>query len=110
MDDVFFVGILTLALIKATPIAFGAMAGLMSERSGVINIAIEGMMLMGAMFAFLGSVFFNNVTGGTLPPTASLIAGAVAAMLAAGLVALLHAFLSIYYKVDQIISCHKGKD
>ena len=104
MDDVFFIGILTLALIKATPIAFGAMAGLMSERSGVINIAIEGMMLMGAMFAFLGSVFFNNVTGGTLPPTASLIAGAVAAMLAAGLVALLHAFLSIYYKVDQIIS------
>ena len=104
MDSVFFIGILTLALIKATPIAFGAMAGLMSERSGVINIAIEGMMLMGAMFAFLGSVFFNNVTGGTLPPTASLIAGAVAAMLAAGLVALLHAFLSIYYKVDQIIS------
>ena len=104
MDDVFFIGILTLALIKATPIAFGAMAGLMSERSGVINIAIEGMMLMGAMFAFLGSVFFNNVTGGTLPPTASLIAGAVAAMLAAGLVALLHAFLSIHYKVDQIIS------
>ena len=104
MDSVFFIGILTLALIKATPIAFGAMAGLMSERSGVINIAIEGMMLMGAMFAFLGSVFFNNVTGGTLPPTASLIAGAVAAMLAAGLIALLHAFLSIYYKVDQIIS------
>jgi len=104
MDDVFFIGILTLALIKATPIAFGAMAGLMSERSGVINIAIEGMMLMGAMFAFLGSVFFNNVTGGTLPPTASLIAGAIAAMLAAGLIALLHAFLSIYYKVDQIIS------
>lgn len=104
MDNVFFIGILTLALIKATPIAFGAMAGLMSERSGVINIAIEGMMLMGAMFAFLGSVFFNDVTGGTLPPTASLIAGAVAAMLAAGLIALLHAFLSIYYKVDQIIS------
>jgi len=104
MDSVFFVGILTLALVKATPIAFGAMSGLMCERSGIINIAIEGMMLMGAMFAFLGSVFFNNLTGGALPPTVSLVAGLIAAMLAAGLIALLHAFLSIYYKVDQIIS------
>ena len=104
MDSVFFIGILTLALIKATPIALGAMSGLMSERSGVINIAIEGMMLMGAMVAFLGSVAFNNVTGGTLPPTYSLVAGLLAAMLGAGLIAGLHAYLSIHYKVDQIIS------
>ena len=104
MDTVFFVGILALALVKATPIAFGAMSGLMCERSGVINIAIEGMMLMGAMFAFLGSVFFNDLTGGELPKAASLIAGAIAAMLAAGLIAFLHAYLSIHYKVDQIIS------
>jgi simple sugar transport system permease protein len=80
------------------------MSGLMCERSGVINIAIEGMMLMGAMFAFLGSVFFNNLTGGELPQAASLIAGAITAMLAAGLIAFLHAYLSIHYKVDQIIS------
>ena len=85
MDTVFFVGILGLALVKATPIAFGAMSGLMCERSGVINIAIEGMMLMGAMMAFLGSVAFDNLTGGGLPPTASLIIGLVAAMLGAGL-------------------------
>ncbi len=104
MDSVFFIGILTLALIKATPIALGAMSGLMSERSGVINIAIEGMMLVGAMVAFLGSVAFNNVTGGTLPPTYSLIVGLLAAMLGAGLIAGLHAYLSIHYKVDQIIS------
>ncbi len=104
MDSVFFIGILTLALIKATPIALGAMSGLMSERSGVINIAIEGMMLMGAMVAFLGSVAFNNVTGGTLHPTYSLVVGLLAAMLGAGLIAGLHAYLSIHYKVDQIIS------
>lgn len=104
MDTVFFVGILSLALVKATPIAFGAMSGLMCERSGVINIAIEGMMLMGAMAAFLGSVFFNDLTGGALPKAASLVAGAIVAMLAAGLIAFLHAYLSIHYKVDQIIS------
>lgn len=104
MDTVFFVGILSLALIKATPIAFGSMSGLMCERSGVINIAIEGMMLIGAMVAFLGSVFFNKLTGGGLPPIYSLLAGLVAAMLGAGLIALLHAVLSIHYRVDQIIS------
>ncbi len=104
MDTIFFVGILSLALVKATPIAFGSMSGLMCERSGVINIAIEGMMLLGAMVAFLGSVAFNNLTGGTLAPAYSLIAGLLVAMLGAGLIAALHAFLSIHYKVDQIIS------
>jgi len=104
MDSVFFIGILTLALIKATPIALGAMSGLMSERSGVINIAIEGMMLVGAMVAFLGSVAFNNVTGGGMPKAYSLVFGLFAAMLGAGLIAGLHAYLSIHYKVDQIIS------
>jgi len=104
MDAAFFGGLLFLALVKATPIAFGAMGGLMSERSGVINIAIEGMMLVGAMMAFLGSVIFNDLTGGTLPPIASLLAGLIVAMISAALVALLHAFISIYYRVDQIIS------
>ena len=104
MDTAFFVGLLFLALIKATPLAFGAMSGLMCERSGVINIGIEGMMLVGAMTAFLGSVFFNDLTGGTLPKVFSLLAGLFVAMLAAGLIALLHAWLSIHYKVDQIIS------
>jgi len=104
LDIFFFAGLITLALIKATPIAYGAMAGLMSERSGVINIAIEGMMLIGAMMSFLGSVLFDQWTGGTLPKEVSLIAGLVVAMLSAGLIALLHAVLSIRYKVDQIIS------
>ena len=104
MDSVFFGGLFFLALVKATPIAFGAMAGLMSERSGVINIAIEGMMLTGAMMAFLGSVLFNDLTGGTLPKIYSLLAGLIVAMISSALVALLHAVFSIYYKVDQIIS------
>ena len=104
MDLVFFTGILALALVKAAPIAFGSMSGLMCERSGVINIAIEGMMLLGAMVAFLGSVGFNNLTGGSLDPNWSLTVGLIAAMLAAGLIAGLHALLSVYYKVDQIIS------
>jgi simple sugar transport system permease protein len=104
MDEVFFVGILALALVKASPIAFGAMSGLMCERSGVINIAIEGMMLLGAMVAFLGAVGFNNLTGGNLPTIFSLLVGLLTAMAGAGLIAWLHAYLCIHYKVDQIIS------
>ena len=104
MDVDFFVGLLSLALVKATPIAFGAMCGLMCERSGVINIGIEGMMLVGAMMSFLGSVFFHNLTGQVLPVNLSLFVGLLVAMLSAGVIAALHAVLSIHYKVDQIIS------
>ncbi|MGH2619488.1 MAG: ABC transporter permease [Anaerolineales bacterium] len=104
MDEVFFVGLLSLALVKATPLALGAMCGLMCERSGIINIGIEGMMLIGAMMSFLGSVLFNDLTGGELPKLISLLVGLLVAMLSAGLIALLHARLSIHYKVDQIIS------
>lgn len=104
MDIYFFAGLLTLALVKSTPIAYGAMAGLMSERSGIINIAIEGMMLLGAMMAFLGSVLFDQWTGSAFPKEISLIAGLLVAMLSSALIALLHAHLAIRYKVDQIIS------
>jgi len=104
MDITFFASLVFLALVKSTPIAYGAMAGLMSERSGVINIAIEGMMLMGAMTSFLGSVLFDQATGGSFPTWVGLIVGLLTAMVSSALVALLHAFLSIRYKVDQIIS------
>lgn len=104
MDVDFFVGLLSLALVKGTPLAFGAMCGLMCERSGVINIGIEGMMLVGAMMSYLGSIYFNNLTGGALPVNLSLFAGLLVAMLSAALIAALHAVLCIHYKVDQIIS------
>jgi simple sugar transport system permease protein len=104
MDVDFTVGLLSLALVKATPLAFGAMCGLMCERSGIINIGIEGMMLVGAMMSFLGSVLFHDLTGETLPADLSLFVGLLIAMLSAGLIAFLHAILSIHYKVDQIIS------
>jgi simple sugar transport system permease protein len=104
MDVDFFVALIALALVKATPLVLGAMCGLMCERSGVINIGIEGMMLVGAMTSFLGSVFFNELTGGTVPKIVSLLAGLLVAMIAGGLISLLHAWLSIRYKVDQIIS------
>jgi simple sugar transport system permease protein len=86
-------GILTFTVAAATPIAFGAMSGVMCERSGVINIAIEGMMLTGAMVA----VIFSSVTG-------SLWLGLVSAVIASGLLGVFLAILAIHFRVDQIIA------
>lgn len=86
-------GMLSSTLTAATPLTFGAMAGIFCERSGIINIAIEGMMLWGAFSAVAFASIFHNMWMGLL--CASLVGGLMAA---------LHAVLSIKYKVDQIIS------
>lgn len=84
----------------ATPIIIGALAGIWCERSGVVNIAIEGMMLTGAAFGFIMYTFSLDV----FPGQAGLYVGIVVAIISGGLMALLHAWLSITYKVDQIVS------
>ncbi|MCL4560092.1 MAG: ABC transporter permease [Chloroflexi bacterium] len=104
MDTVFFVSLGSLAIIKATPLVYGALCGILGERSGVINIGIEGMMLIGAFMAFIGSALFNQWTGAAFSPYVALIIGLIAGVLGAALVAALHAVLSIHYKVDQVIS------
>ena len=93
MDLAILAGILQLTLATATPIALGAYGGLFSERSGVVNIAIEGMMLTAAMMA----AFVSGYTG-------SLALGVLAGLLSSGLMAALHAVVSIRFKTDQIIS------
>ena len=83
----------------AIPLTLGALCGILCERSGVINIGIEGMMLAGAFAAFVVKVATNN-----LPLGLSLALATVAALLVGGLMALFHAGLCIRFKVDQIIS------
>jgi len=85
----------------ATPLTLGALCGLYSERAGVVNIGIEGMMLAASFFGWLAAVYMNSVFG--MPPMVSLTVGVLGAVLTGGLFALLHAVLSITYKVDQII-------
>lgn len=81
------------ALRLGTPIALGAMAGIWAERSGVVNIGIEGMMLTGAAFGFAAFVFTNNI-----------VLGVLTAVLLGGSIALIHGMLSITFRTDQIIS------
>jgi ABC-type uncharacterized transport system permease subunit len=86
-------GMLVSSIIRATPIALAALSGIYSERSGVVNIGIEGMMLLGAFT----SVVFASITQ-------NMLVGVIAGMLAGVALGALHAVLSIKYKVNQIIS------
>lgn len=85
------VGMLQASMVRATPIALGALAGLMCERAAVVNIAIEGMLLSGA---FAAAVVGSTVGG---------LAGVIAAVAVGGLLSWVLAVLSIRYRVDQII-------
>lgn len=87
----------------ATPIAIGAMAGLWCERSGVVNIAIEGMMLFSACFGFV-TLFFLQSRAAPDQIYLVLFISVVVAVLTGGVVALLHAWLSITFSTDQIVS------
>jgi simple sugar transport system permease protein len=79
-------------LVLAIPLIFGGMAGIMSERVGVVNIAIEGQLLTGA---------FVSAVLGTM--TGNLYIGMIAAMIASGLLSMVLASLAIKYLVEQII-------
>jgi simple sugar transport system permease protein len=87
----------------ATPIVLGALAGLWCERAGVVNIAIEGMMLTGAAFGFVSYVLVLQSNPSMNTQQAQLI-GVVVAVLSGGLMAALHAWLSITFRTDQIVS------
>jgi general nucleoside transport system permease protein len=77
----------------ATPLLFGALGGVISERSGVINVGLEGMMLMGAFWGIYGADLLH-----------SWVWGIVVAMVAGGLLALIHAFFSVHLRANQIVS------
>ncbi len=95
MEDVLgLVGsVLASAIRYATPLVFAALGGLFSERSGVVNIGLEGLMLISAFTGVVGAYFSGNVLVGLL------------FALAGGLVfALIHALMSVTFEADQIIS------
>jgi ABC-type uncharacterized transport system permease subunit len=93
LEDVITWSALFAAMLRfATPLIFGALGGIVSERSGVVNIGIEGMMLMGCYFAIYGADL-----GG------SWVIGLLFAMAAGGVLALVHAVFSITLRADQIV-------
>ena len=87
------VGLLAQTLVTATPLTLAALGGIMCERSGVVNIALEGIMLTGAFVGYAVALATHNVWLGVL-----------AAVVAGMLIATLHAALSVSLMVDQIVS------
>ena len=83
----------------ATPLTYAAIGGLFCERSGVVNIALEGMLLTGAFFGIWGAIWAHGWAGNL----AWIVGLAIAALAGMGLAAI-HAVWSISLKVDQIIS------
>jgi general nucleoside transport system permease protein len=94
LESVFTWSALAAATLRyATPLLFGALGGVVSERSGVINIGLEGMMLMGAFWGIYGADLLH-----------SWVWGVLIAMASGGVLALLHAFFSIHLRANQIVS------
>lgn len=85
--------LLAATLRYATPLIFAGLGGLVSERAGVVNIGLEGMLLMGAFFAALGA-----------DKTGSWILGIVIGVLAGMALASIHAIWAISMRADQIVS------
>ena len=94
LEDVVTWSALVAATLRyATPLLFGALGGIMSERSGVVNVGLEGMMLMGAFFGIFGADLLD-----------SWFLGLLVGMAAGGALAFVHAFFSINLRADQIVS------
>jgi len=92
LNIVFTASLLASMFVFSTPLVFGAIGGMFSERSGVVNIGLEGMMLMGAFWGVYGAD-----KGG------SWVVGLLVAMLAGASLALVHAFFAIHLRADQIV-------
>ena len=92
-DVVAWSALIAATLRYATPLIFGALGGIISERSGVVNVGLEGMMLMGAFFGIFGADLLD-----------SWFLGLLVGMAAGGVLALVHAFFSVQLRADQIVS------
>jgi ABC-type uncharacterized transport system permease subunit len=92
-DVVTWSALVAATLRYATPLIFGALGGIVCERSGIVNVGLEGMMLMGAFFGIYGADAFG-----------SWVLGLLVAMVAGGALAFVHAFFCIQLRADQVVS------
>ncbi len=105
MDLAVFFALLAATLRLSTPLILGSLSGIWSERSGIINIAIEGIMLTGAFTGYMvAQKTAESATWMVGPFHGNLVLGVVAACIAGAVLGLVHAFWSLKFRTDQIIS------
>src|SRR3990170_740441 len=92
--------LLPIILGLATPLALGALCGVLNERSGVVNIGIEGIMLMAAFFGYLTGFALHE----TLGTPVAVTLGIGVAVLTGAVLGLLHAWLTVSVRADQIVA------
>ncbi len=88
------------AILSATPLIFTALGGLFSERSGVVNIGLEGMMIIGAFMGAVFTLLFQHLGLGAAAPWLSILVAAIAG----ALFSLLHALACVTLRADQTVS------
>lgn len=96
--DVLYI-IVPSAILYATPLIFTAIGGVFSERSGVVNIGLEGLMVFGAFIGIYVNLTFSE-TLGSATPWLSMLAALIACML----FSIIHAVASISFRADQVVS------
>jgi ABC-type uncharacterized transport system permease subunit len=101
LSDVLNPDLFASAIRMATPLALAAIGGTICERSGVVNIALEGMMLVGAFF---GTAATLALQGTAVGPLAAVWIGVAAAVASGALFSLIHAFASIDLHMEQVVS------
>ena len=93
MAAAFWISVLVGAIRAGTPLLFATLGEIITQRAGVLNLGVEGLMIVGALGGFMGSYY-----------THSPWIGVIVAMLCAGLLSLVHGFLCITLKSDQVVS------
>lgn len=93
LTSAFLISVLVGAVRAGTPLLFATLGEILTQRAGVLNLGVEGMMIVGALAGFMGSYYSHSPWIGVLT-----------AMLCAGLISLVHGFLCITLKSDQVVS------
>ena len=91
MDANLIVSILSIAVRSGTSVLLAVLGIIMSERTGVLNLGVEGMMLIAALASFAGAYYSGNV-----------LIGVLSGALAGGVIALLHAFWCVTLRTNQV--------
>jgi ABC-type uncharacterized transport system permease subunit len=92
-EQAFLTAILSSAVVSGTPILYAALGELVTEKAGVTNLGVEGMMLIGAVSGFMAAIVSGNSWIGLL-----------VALLAGGLMGLIHAVLTVSLRANQVVS------